>query len=342
VTFNGANTAETITITGSAGGALTVDGVAVDVVIQHAEAGDRLIINAQGGDDIIRASGVAAGQAALTINAGLGNDNITGGAGDDVIVGGDGNDVALMGAGNDTFVWNPGDDNDIVEGQAGTDMLLFNGANISETITISANGGRALFTRDVAAVTMDLNDVETIDFNAFGGTDTVTVNDMTGTEVKLVNIDLAASPGGMAGDNQADTVVINGTGGDDVISLAIVNGALVVSGLATQVVIEHFDLNDTVRIVGLGGDDVIEASGVGANGPKLILDGGDGADVLVGGAGNDTLLGGAGDDVLLGGPGTDILDGGPGNNVVIQSAVAGTTGLALSAATLMHLDLFSM
>ena len=37
--------------------------------------------------------------------------------------------LALMGAGDDTFVWNPGDDNDIVEGQAGFDTLLFNGAN---------------------------------------------------------------------------------------------------------------------------------------------------------------------------------------------------------------------
>src|SRR6185369_13478594 len=131
--------------------------------------------------------------------------------GDDLINGGDGNDVALMGAGDDTFVWNPGDDNDTVEGQAGTDTLLFNGANISETITISANGGRALFTRDVANVVMDLNDVETIDFNALGGTDTITVNDMSGTDVTRVNIDLAGTPGGTAGDNQADTVVINGT-----------------------------------------------------------------------------------------------------------------------------------
>jgi Ca2+-binding RTX toxin-like protein len=32
--------------------------------------------------------------------------------------------------GNDTFVWNPGDGNDSIEGQAGVDNLLFNGANI--------------------------------------------------------------------------------------------------------------------------------------------------------------------------------------------------------------------
>ena len=50
------------------------------------------------------------------------------------------------------------------------------------------------FTRDVANITMDLNDVETIDFNARGGADTITVNDLAGTDVTEVNLDLAASP----------------------------------------------------------------------------------------------------------------------------------------------------
>ena len=97
----------------------------------------------------------------LTINGGLGDDIIIGSEGDDLINGGDGNDTALMGAGDDIFVWNPGDDNDTLEGQDGTDTMLFNGANVAENIDISANGGRVLFFRDIANVTMDLNDVET-------------------------------------------------------------------------------------------------------------------------------------------------------------------------------------
>jgi len=239
-----------------------------------------------------------------------------------MIVGGAGNDVLLGGAGDDTFVWNPGDGSDALEGQTGTDTLLFNGSNVSENIVIAANGGHAALFRDVANITMDTHGVETIDFNALGGADNVTIGDMTGTDVKQVTIDLAASVGGSTGDGVNDTVTVNGTSGDDVIVVVIENGALVIHGLASKVVIEHFDFNDTIHIAGLGGDDVIEASGVGANGPKLILDGGDGADVLIGGAGNDTLFGGAGDDVLIGGPGQDVLDGGPGDNVVIQSIVA--------------------
>ena len=60
-----------------------------------------------------------------------------------------------------------------VEGQAGTDTLLFNGANVNENIDISANGERVRFTRDVANITMDLNGVEHIQFNALGGADNI-------------------------------------------------------------------------------------------------------------------------------------------------------------------------
>ena len=96
----------------------------------------------------------------------------------------------LGGTGDDTFVWNPGDGSDTIEGQDGTDTLLFNGANINEKIDISANGTRARFTRDVAAITMDINDVENINFTALGGADNITVGDLTGTGVTQVNLDL--------------------------------------------------------------------------------------------------------------------------------------------------------
>ena len=130
----------------------------------------------------------------LVINGGDGDDTITGSAGNDLVIGGRGNDVALLGAGDDTFVWNPGDGSDTVEGQAGTDTLLFNGANVNENINISANGSRATLFRDVANITMDLNSVEQIQLNALGGADTITVNDLTGTDVKQVAIDLAGRP----------------------------------------------------------------------------------------------------------------------------------------------------
>jgi len=195
--------------------------------------------------------------------------------------------------------------------------MLFFGANVSENIDISANGGRVRFFRDIANVTMDLDDVERVDFNALGGADTITVNNLSGTDLTQANVNLAAAGGG--GDAQPDNVIVNGTSGDDVIQVAGDASGTAVLGLAAQVNITGAEAaNDRLTVNALAGDDVVEASGLAAGAIQLTADGGDGADVLIGGAGNDTLLGGAGDDVLQGGPGIDVLDGGPGNNIVIQ------------------------
>ena len=39
---------------------------------------------------------------------------------------------------------------------------------------------------------MDVNGVERVNFSAVGGADTITVNDLCGTDVTQVNLDLAA------------------------------------------------------------------------------------------------------------------------------------------------------
>jgi Ca2+-binding RTX toxin-like protein len=323
---------DTVIVNGTAGddhisvadsnGSVTVRGLAEQITVANFEAGDQLVVNGGAGNDTIDASSIRAGQIGnLTINGGDGDDRITGSAGDDTVIGGRGTDTALLGAGNDTFVWNPGDGSDTVEGQAGFDTLQFNGSNATENIDISANGSRARLFRDVGNVTMDLNGIERINVAALGGADTITVNDLTGTGVSQVALDLGATPGSSTGDGQPDTIVINATSGDDVINITDNNGVVTVSGLATDVTISGFDANDRIVINGLGGDDVINATGLGTA-MQLTANGGDGDDVLIGSAGNDILSGGNGDDVLIGGGGQDVLDGGPGNNVVLNSAVA--------------------
>src|SRR5437764_13760230 len=171
---------------------------------------------------------------------------------------------------------------------------------------------------------MDINGVENMQFNAFGGADTITVNDLTGTDVAQVNLDLGGN------DGAADTVVLNATNGDDVISISSDNGVVTVTGLGETVTIRNFDANDRIVINGLGGDDVIEATGL-ETGILLTANGGDGDDILIGGAGNDTLTGGAGDDILIGGPGQDLLDGGPGDNVLFQDGGAAFAAPAIVA-----------
>jgi Ca2+-binding RTX toxin-like protein len=304
---------------GDAGG-INVFGLQAAVNIFFPEqANDRLTLNALGGDDVIDATSLEADGIQLTMNGGLGQDLFLGSEGDDLINGGDGNDTALMGAGDDTFVWNPGDDNDTLEGQDGFDTMLFNGANVAEQINILANGGRVLFTRDIANVTMDLNDVESIDFTARGGADSITVHDLSGTDVTEVNLNLESTPGSGVGDGQPDSVTVTGTNGDDVILAVGDSTGTSVLGLAAVVNITGAESAlDRLTINALDGEDVVEGSTLVAGAIQLTANGGVGNDILIGGDGNDTLVGEDGDDVLVGGLGTDILDGGAGDNTVIQ------------------------
>jgi Ca2+-binding RTX toxin-like protein len=277
---------------------------------------EKLLVTLAGGNDRFSAVGNVGSLVQLKVDAGAGDDTISGGNGADVLIGGDGNDILdgnqgndsiLLGAGNDRFVWGPGDGSDVVEGGAGRDTMAIDGSAIGEQFELSANAGRLRLTRDIATITMDVDDVETIELRTLGGPDRITVNDMRGADVKTVSIDLAASTGG--GDGQADTIVINGTAGRDQVTIALDgSGAVVVRGLATEVVIRNFEpALDRLEFNALGGNDVVFAGGSPAVLLPLTLRGGDGNDTLTGGAGADTLDGGAGHDVLVGGPGADVL-----------------------------------
>jgi Ca2+-binding RTX toxin-like protein len=327
LTVNGTQGADVFGAAGDAGG-VNVFGLHTQVnAFFQEQANDRLTLNGQAGDDVINATSLEADGIQLTVNGGLGADQMLGSEGGDLVNGGDGDDTALLGAGDDTFVWNPGDDNDTLEGQDGRDQMLFNGANISENIDVSANGGRVRFFRDIANVVMDINDIELVHYNALGGADTVRVGDLSGTDVTDVETNLATVGG--AGDGAADNVFVAGTNGDDVALVVGGAGEAQALGLAATVTLTGAEpANDRLTVAALAGDDVIDASGLAADAVQLTEDGGDDDDVLVGSAGNDTLLGGAGDDVLIGGPGTDVIDGGPGSNIEIQSLGADTVNSA--------------
>jgi Ca2+-binding RTX toxin-like protein len=326
VEVNGGNGAEVFTVAAN-GTRVRFDRVNPAPFSIDIGTSENLVVNANGGDDTFTASNGLAPLISLTVDGGTGNDTITGGDGNDVLIGGDGNDtinggrgndVMMGGAGNDTFVWNPGDGSDIVEGQAGTDTMVFNGANIAEKIDMSANGQRVRFTRDVANIVMDLNGVEDIDFTARRGADQIVVHDLSGTGVTQLNLDLAGVPGSGAGDGAADTVTVEGTAGDDAITVAGGATGVSVAGLAAQINITGAEAaNDQLTISAQAGDDALAATGLAAGTIQFAADGGNGDDVLSGSPGNDRLSGGAGDDVLIGGGGTDVLDGGPGNNVIL-------------------------
>jgi Ca2+-binding RTX toxin-like protein len=112
---------------------------------------------------------------------------------------------------------------------------------------------------------------------------------------------------------------VYGTGGNDVISIALKNGrvAVVENGVQTA----SFTTVRSILVEGGGGRDkigidakiTVAARLIGGSGNDT-LSGGSGPDVLLGGSGNDLLLGNAGVDALLGGDNNDTLDGGTGDD----------------------------
>ena len=291
---------------------------------------EKLQLAANGGNDSFVGGNGLAGLIEITVDGGEGNDNLRGGdgndvllggAGNDVVIGGRGNDVALLGADNDRFDWDPGEGSDIVEGQAGRDRMLFNGSNGDEEFNTSANGGRVRFTRDVGNIVMDLNDVEDILLNSKGGNDQVKVSDLSGTDIVRQTVDLAAD-GARVPDGAGDEVEVVGTNGDDVVQIKGSPAAQLVTGLSASIAVRHADPSPTDRITisAASGDDVVSGSELRAP-ASLVLEGGNGNDVLVGSQGDDDIFGEAGDDVLIGGPGRDRLDGGPGDNILLEGEV---------------------
>jgi Ca2+-binding RTX toxin-like protein len=268
VEVNGSDGREVFTVTAN-GTRVRFDRVSPVPFFLDIGTCEQLLLNANGGDDTLSCSGNLAALIQITADGGAGDDTLLGGNGADVLLGGDGNDfidgnqgndVVFLGAGDDVFQWDPGDGSDVVEGEAGADRLRFNGSAIGEIIDLSANGSRLRFLRNVGNIVMDLDGVERMDINALGGADIITVNDLSGTAVTEVNMDLAGVLGGNAGDAQADTVTVNGTASPDTINLAGNGGAVEVSGLAAQVRITHSEAaNDTLIVNGLGGVDTIAA-----------------------------------------------------------------------------------
>lgn len=231
-------------------------------------------VKGAGGDDAIRIDDVNGGftdTIPTTLRGDGGDDSLIGGlgaetfkgdGGDDVVVGGKGADVAQLDGGNDTFVWNNGDGSDSIEGNGGKDTMVFNGAAVAENVTISANGSRLRFFRTQGNVTMDTDSVETVDYNAIGGADTVDVQDLSATDVRQVNLDLAGTFGGATGDGAVDSVTVHGTAGDDNVMVTGAGSSVDVTGLSAGVAIRHADPTDTLAVNTLPGSDSVLTSGL--------------------------------------------------------------------------------
>ena len=266
LSVTGDNGDDAITVTRDTAGQILINDGAISAQGATLTNATGIVVVGGNGNDTISLDNIAppAGQALppATLSGGNGNDILIGGGGNDMLFGGAGNDTvtggkgtdtAFLGSGNDTFIWNPGDGNDTVDGQAGFDTLDFHGKNGGETFSIDANGSGATFNR--TGGTIGLTSVERIQFEAQGQfADNITINDLTGTDVKQVAIDLGAGLHG-GGDGVADTVNIIATN-DHPITVTDNNGVVTVSGLASTVTISNFETNhnqisDVLKINGM-------------------------------------------------------------------------------------------
>ena len=287
VTVNGSASADAITVSPSA----TPDHIDVNGGLDITST-ENLVVNGLGGNDTLSGVSLAAGLVQLSLNGGAGDDVLSGSNGNDSLSGGtetdtvDGNqglDTALMGAGNDTFVWDPGDGSDVVEGGADQDTLRFNGSAAAEVFTMSANGSRLAFARNIGNIAMDVDDVEAVTVNALGGVDSVTVNDLSATDVGSVDVDLGV---GGVGDTAVDSVTVNATNNANTVRISGASGGVtVLSPYLVVGIVDAEPANDTLTVNDSTGADVVSASTLASTSVVLTLNGNAGDDVLRGSQG---------------------------------------------------------
>ena len=229
---------------------------------------EHTLIKGLGGNDLLAGQNGIAAMTQVTLDGGSGDDDLRGGDGADTLLGGSGNDhvdgnigadTAQMGSGDDTFEWDPGDGSDTVDGQSGTDSLAFNGSNIGEQMEASADGSHVRFTRNVAAISMDLDNVEGMAVRTLGGIDQLHVGDLSGTDMKTAAVDLGAFDG--TPDATPDTVTLDGTAKRDNVAVTNAGGQVLVKGLPTQTTIAGSEPGvDLLRVNTLAGDDSVDVA----------------------------------------------------------------------------------
>ena len=196
-------------------------------------------------------------------------------------------------------------------GAAGNDTLHLLGTTGDDGMELSAAG--PLLQASFAGSSLEADDFEAARLEPVAGRDTLTVGDLSGTDVGQVAADLGVSPVGLA-DGQADSLTINGRDAADTIAVSGGPTGVIVSGLAAGHSMLAPDPVDRLTVNGAGGADTLSAAGLAPNTAGL---------TLRGGAGNDALTGSPGDDVFgwEPGDGLDTVEGGGGNDT---GSVAGT------------------
>jgi len=218
---------------------------------------------------------------------GRGNDSLKGLAGDDHLEGQSGDDLLEGGEGHDTLLGGAGDD--VLRGDAGNDLLI---GGAGHDVLGGGEGNDQLYG---GSGNDYLYGAEGNDFFS-GGTGSDTLEGGEGSDYLFDQ------------SSAAETAVLRGEAGSDLLDARLVSGAATLDG-------------------GTGSDWIRAGSGInsifGGAGADLI-EGGSAKDVVLGGAGADHIITGEGDDDISGGTGADYLQGGQGADTYRLEASNGT------------------
>lgn len=280
---------------------------------------------AKGGNDICDAAGgndiVDGGAGDDTILGGAGKDELYGGVGDDDIEAGAGNDYVDGGIGNDTISGDAGNDqlyggegDDTIDGGSGRDLVKGDAGNDN------ISGGSGNDTLEGG----DGNDFvsgNTGDDRMSGGLgdDTLDWDDGDGNDV-------------MSGNEGRDTIEVDGSvaQGDNSVLGKNAEGKAFFErvGLDGQPIGQFNLVVDTAEIFdvsGDGGNDTFIVNDLSNTGVEVIqFDGGEGNDLVDGRNTNIHLIlnGGNGDDILIGGTGITV----GANNATLGDTLTGGSG----------------
>ena len=172
--------------------------------------------NLQGGDqdDIF-----IGGNGNDTILGGAGTDVVFAGRGNDTVVGQTGDDVAFLGSGHDRFIWNNGDGSDFIDGGAGFDITEVNGADgPGDEFELIQKNGQAIFNRlNLGQFTLTNESIEQFKINGQAGDDSLTVGDLTGSDVQKVSFSGGAGNDVLDARERSTAIEANGGDGYDIL-----------------------------------------------------------------------------------------------------------------------------
>lgn len=147
----------------------------------------------------------------------VGNVVQKGGAGNDTLVSGFGNDLMYGDGGDDRLVWLPGTLIDHYDGGTGSDTGVvvgnenpINGSNADNFVLGQDpnSPGNVLFQRtNLVPFFITMTNIETVDLQTQGGDDSITINDLTGTQVRKVLVDAGTGDDRIDGSQQLSSRV---------------------------------------------------------------------------------------------------------------------------------------